>query len=201
VVPVFRFHFVFGLKGTTMFRILGPGVYRRRNGEVIEIDRYREGVSVGGPIWIKKGSDYCGDRTQMAWLDSFVECGRVDAFQAGPFDLFECVKLVCTPSFDHVHGCPASEADTTAPQGTVEIAGERIGKKLSFQIEVFGGNTMPIEEAVQFAIQTCGISAVVQALALDTCPKAAFQKLFAEAMAQTVKRRICSNADVVVTFL
>jgi hypothetical protein len=188
-----------------MFKILGPGVYRRRNGEVIEIERYREGVSVGGPIWIKKGSGYCGDRTQMAWLDSFVECGRVDAFQAGPFDLVECVKLVCPPEADHMHGCPSPDASASLPPGyeanVTESQPDRLEPQLSFRVVIVGEDSMELDEAVQFAIQTCGIPAVVQALALAPCPKTAFQKLFAEAMAQTVKRRICKTAEVVLTFV
>lgn len=179
-----------------MFEISGPGVYRRRNGDEIEI------LCDGNDSWVKKGSICTIDRTKMAYYDSFYKNGQVEMSDHTPFDLVECVKLISMPpdvaTEDQNGGDAMSEV---SPSGTVELAGERIGRRVAYKIVVNGLDDMSIEDAVQFAIQTCGIPAVVQALALDTCPKAGFQKLFADAMGQVVKRRICSAADVQVTFL
>lgn len=191
-----------------MFKILGPGVYRRHNGEVIEIVAL--GNTLGAPLWIKKGSEYCGNRRRMEFFDSFIKNGQVDSFQPTPFDLEECIKIVSTPSAGHLHGCPdvataeqnfaAAFSDVPAA-GTMETSSDRLGPRLRYRSEVVVNDSVAIAEAIQFVIQKCGIPAVTEALILAKNQKEAFQKLFAEAVNQTVKRGIHSNAEVTVTFL
>jgi len=184
-----------------MFKISGPGVYRRRNGECVEIVTLNN--TLGATLWIKKGSEYCGDRTRMAFFDSFLQNGQVDSFQPTPFDLVELVKIVSTPSPEVAtaeQNFAAAFSDVPAA-GTMETSSDRLGPRLRYRSEVVVDDSISIAEAIQFVIQKCGIPAVVEALILSKNQKEAFQELFAEAVGQTVKRGIHSNAEVVVTFL
>lgn len=186
-----------------MFKIEGPGVYRRRNGEVIEITYPNSMSAVDSGLWVRVGCRICDDRASMEFFDSFVTNGRCDSFSPTPFDIVECIKIVSTPSPEVAtaeQNFAAAFSDVPAA-GTMETSSDRLGPRLRYRTELLVNDSVPIAEAIQFVIQKCGIPAVTEALILSKNQKEAFQKLFAEAINQTVKRGIHSNAEVVVTFL
>jgi len=119
--------------------------------------------------------------------------------------MIECIKLDCTPDSDHTHGCPSPDASASLPPGyaanVIESQSDRLGPRLRYRGGILINDSIKIEDAVQFVIQKCGIPAVTDALILSNNPKAAFLKLFEEAVSQTIKRGIHSNAEVTVTFL
>lgn len=191
-----------------MFKISGPGVYRRRNGEVIEIVKFSPS-DLHSPVWLKKGSEFITSRESMQFYDSFCDSGRCDAQFRTPFDLVELVKLVSPtpPNSDHWAEVETAQQNFAAAfsdvptAGTMETSSDRLGPRLRYRSEVLVNDSVSIAEAIQFVIQKCGIPAVVDALILNRNQKEAFQNLFAEAVNQTVKRGIHSNAEVTVTFL
>ena len=186
-----------------MFKISGPGVYRRRNGEEIEIAKFSKSDIFS--VWLKKGSEYTTLRELMEFYDSFLDNGRCDAQFCTPFDLVECVKIVSTPEANHTRGCPSPDASASLPPGyeanVIESKPDRLGPHLRYRGEILVNDSLKIEDAVQFVIQKCGIPAVTEALILSRNPKVAFLKLFGDAVSMTVKRGIHSNAEVKVTFL
>lgn len=187
-----------------MFTISGPGVYRRWNGEVVEI--VAVGNTHGAPLWIKKGVEYTVDRRRMEFFDSFLDNGQVECYRSSAFDLVELIKLVSTP-VDHWAEVETAQQNFAAAfsdvpaAGTMETSSDLLGPRLRYRTELLVNDSVPIAEAIQFVIQKCGIPAVTEALILSKNQKEAFQKLFAEAINQTVKRGIHSNAEVTVTFL
>lgn len=190
-----------------MFKISGPGVYRRRNGEVIEIAKFSKSELFS--VWLKKGSEFITCRESMQFYDSFCDNGRCDALFCTPFDLVELVKLVSPtpPNPDHWAEVETAQQNFAAAfsdvpaAGTMETSSDRLGPRLRYRTELLVNDSVPIAEAIQFVIQKCGIPAVTEALILSRNQKEAFHKLFAEAVGQTVKRGIHSNAEVTVTFL